>query len=198
MQSELWRVGEYQVSGAANTICLEGAEPVKLPPRLIDTLLYFARHAGEVISRKELVENVWNRSVVTDQTVTQNIFELRKFLRGGRNRLHTQEYILTIPKRGYQLVVDAQMISCPEVSCLDDSTLASDEAVVDVTAPESVAETVAHTPTSESLQTASEEKAPNSSEKFEDGGTPKKRGFKKFVKSFWLDENSAGFKRAAY
>lgn len=64
MQSELWRVGEYQVSGAANTICLEGADPVKLPPRLIDTLLYFARHAGEVISRKELVENVWNRSVV--------------------------------------------------------------------------------------------------------------------------------------
>ena len=95
MQSELWRVGEYQVSGAANTICLEGADPVKLPPRLIDTLLYFARHAGEVISRKELVENVWNRSVVTDQTVTQNIFELRKFLRGGRDRLHAQEYILT-------------------------------------------------------------------------------------------------------
>ena len=86
MQSELWRVGEYQVSGAANTICLEGADPVKLPPRLIDTLLYFARHAGEVISRKELVENVWNRSVVTDQTVTQNIFELRKFRLFGNYR----------------------------------------------------------------------------------------------------------------
>lgn len=196
MQSELWRVGEYQVSGAANTICLEGADPVKLPPRLIDTLLYFARHAGEVISRKELVENVWNRSVVTDQTVTQNIFELRKFLRGGRDRLHAQEYILTIPKRGYQLVVGAQLISSQ-----DGSTSAADNVIVgaaDETSEENAAPAT-QIVLAESQQAATESKASAGDEKPEDNGeSPKKRGFKEFVKSFWLDENSAGFKRAAY
>ncbi len=197
MQSELWRVGEYQVSGAANTICLEGADPVKLPPRLIDTLLYFARHAGEVISRKELVENVWNRSVVTDQTVTQNIFELRKFLRGGRDRLHAQEYILTIPKRGYQLVVDVQMISSLEGS----TSAAENNAIEDATSetPEETAKIAEKIAPPDSQQAPSESKAPSDADKPEDNSeSPKKRGFKEFVKSFWLDENSAGFKRAAY
>lgn len=191
MQTELWQVGEYRVSGAANTICLHGEEPVKLPPRLIDTLLYFARHAGEVISRKELVDNVWNRSVVTDQTVTQNIFELRKFLRGGRDRLHVKEYILTIPKRGYQLVVSAELIND-----LKNPSLAK-SASAETTSLEQSHETLVDAVTDPEQEPCASS-TPKIKTKFEDGGNPKKSGFKDFVKSFWLDENSAGFKRAAY
>lgn len=104
MLGEIWKIGDWSVFPAENTLRRDGSE-VKVPPRLMDALIFFARHPDHVISRTELVAHLWNRSVVTDQTVTQNIFELRKALRDGRGRQEAPEYIATVPKRGYQLVV---------------------------------------------------------------------------------------------
>ncbi len=104
MLGEIWKIGDWSVFPAENTLRRDGRE-VKVPPRLMDALIFFARHPDHVISRTELVAHLWNRSVVTDQTVTQNIFELRKALRDGRGRQEAPEYIATVPKRGYQLVV---------------------------------------------------------------------------------------------
>lgn len=109
MLGEIWKIGDWSVFPAENTLRRDGSE-VKVPPRLMDALLFFARHPDHVISRTELVAHLWNRSVVTDQTVTQNIFELRKALRDGRGRQEAPEYIATVPKRGYQLVVDAELL----------------------------------------------------------------------------------------
>ena len=106
MLGEIWKIGDWSVFPAENTLRRDGSE-VKVPPRLMDALIFFARHPDHVISRTELVAHLWNRSVVTDQTVTQNIFELRKALRDGRGRQEAPEYIATVPKRGYQLVVGA-------------------------------------------------------------------------------------------
>lgn len=83
MLGEIWKIGDWSVFPAENTLRRDGSE-VKVPPRLMDALIFFARHPDHVISRTELVAHLWNRSVVTDQTVTQNIFELRKALRDGR------------------------------------------------------------------------------------------------------------------
>lgn len=105
MLGEIWKIGDWSVFLAENTLRRDGSE-VKVPPRLMDTLIFFARHPDHVISRTELVAHLWNRSVVTDQTVTQNIFELRKALRDGRGRQEAPEYIATVPKRGYQLVLE--------------------------------------------------------------------------------------------
>lgn len=83
MLGEIWKIGDWSVFPAENTLRRDGSE-VKVPPRLMDALIFFARHPDHVISRTELVAHLWNRSVVTDQTVTQNIFELRKALRDKR------------------------------------------------------------------------------------------------------------------
>lgn len=109
MLGEIYKIGDWSVFPAENTLRRDGSE-VKVPPRLMDALIFFARHPDHVISRTELVAHLWNRSVVTDQTVTQNIFELRKALRDGRGRQEAPEYIATVPKRGYQLVVDAELL----------------------------------------------------------------------------------------
>lgn len=73
MLGEIWKIGDWSVFPAENTLRRDGSE-VKVPPRLMDALIFFARHPDHVISRTELVAHLWNRSVVTDQTVTQNIF----------------------------------------------------------------------------------------------------------------------------
>lgn len=67
MLGEIWKIGDWSVFPAENTLRRDGSE-VKVPPRLMDALIFFARHPDHVISRTELVAHLWNRSVVTDQT----------------------------------------------------------------------------------------------------------------------------------
>lgn len=126
MPGEIWKIGDWSVFPAENTLRRDGSE-VKVPPRLMDALIFFARHPDHVISRTELVAHLWNRSVVTDQTVTQNIFELRKALRDGRGRQEAPEYIATVPKRGYQLVAGAELLRCAqEEELAQDSDISAD------------------------------------------------------------------------
>ncbi|XEG67170.1 lysine decarboxylation/transport transcriptional activator CadC [Edwardsiella tarda] len=101
MQEQTFRVGEWLVLSADNKITREGRVLV-LEPRLIDMLSYFAHHPDTVLSRDELIDNVWKRNIVTNHVVTQCISELRKYLKDGRTE--APEYIVTVPKRGYKLV----------------------------------------------------------------------------------------------
>ncbi len=103
------RVGEWLVTPSVNQISRKGRQ-LTLEPRLIDLLVFFARHPGEVLSRDELIENVWTRNVVTNHVVTQSISELRKSLKDGDDV--SLEYIATVPKRGYKLTVP--VIWCTE------------------------------------------------------------------------------------
>lgn len=100
MQQPVVRVGEWLVTPSVNQISRPGRQ-LTLEPRLIDLLMYFARHPGEVLSRDELIDNIWMRNIVTSHVVTQSISELRKSLRDGGDS--NAEYIITVPKRGYQL-----------------------------------------------------------------------------------------------
>lgn len=98
------------VTPSVNQISQNGRQ-VTLEPRLIDLLVFFARHPGEVLSRDELIDHVWTRNVVTSHVVTQSISELRKWLKDGDDG--SMEYIATVPKRGYKLMV-------PVIWCADE------------------------------------------------------------------------------
>lgn len=100
MQQPVFHVGAWLVTPAINQISKPGHVHT-LEPRLIDLLVFFAQHPDVVLSRDELIDNVWKRNIVTGHVVTQSISELRKCLKcdGEKN----QEYIVTVPKRGYKL-----------------------------------------------------------------------------------------------
>ena len=85
---------------------------VSVEPRLVNLLRFLAQHSGEVFCRDELIKHVWDGAFVTDQVVTQSIFELRKILRDGR--LDNARYLVTVPKRGYKLVADTKLINFEE------------------------------------------------------------------------------------
>lgn len=82
---------------------------VSVEPRLVNLLQFLAQHSGEVFCRDELIKHVWDGAFVTDQVVTQSIFELRKILRDGR--LDNARYLVTVPKRGYKLVAETQIVN---------------------------------------------------------------------------------------
>ena len=109
MQEPVFRVGEWLITPADNRISRNGHQRT-LEPRLIDMLQYFAQHPDVVLSRDELIDNIWKRNIVTNHVVTQCISELRKYLKNGDQ--DSPEYIITVPKRGYKLT--APVMWCEE------------------------------------------------------------------------------------
>ncbi|HBC5825668.1 TPA: lysine decarboxylation/transport transcriptional activator CadC [Escherichia coli] len=118
MQQPVVRVGEWLVTPSINKISRNGRQ-ITLEPRLIDLLIFFAQHSGEVLSRDELIDNVWKRSIVTNHVVTQSISELRKSLKD--NDEDSPAYIATVPKRGYKLIVPVIWYSTPIPEIIPDT-----------------------------------------------------------------------------
>src|SRR5437763_12746732 len=80
---------------------LRGDETVRLTPKESETLLALVRGGGRVMSKEELLKEIWPDTFVEEATLAQNIFTLRKALAkwGGG-----QQYIETVPRRGYKFV----------------------------------------------------------------------------------------------
>ena len=101
MSESVFEIHDWTLSVDDNMLCRPDRE-VYLEPRLVNLLRFLASNAGIVFGRDCLINEVWDGAEVTDQVVTQSIFELRKILKDGRN--DAADYIVTVPKRGYKLV----------------------------------------------------------------------------------------------
>jgi DNA-binding response OmpR family regulator len=70
-------VGELRIEPAARRVFV-GDEEVQLTQREFDVLVFLARHPGQVFSRNQLMDAVWQYSFYTDtSTVTVHIRRLR-------------------------------------------------------------------------------------------------------------------------
>ncbi|MDX2320336.1 MAG: lysine decarboxylation/transport transcriptional activator CadC [Moritella sp.] len=98
-----------------NKLYRQGRE-VTVEPRLVNLLSFLAQSPSEVFGREELIEHIWDGAIVTDQVVTQSIFELRKILKDGR--VDCERFIATVPKRGYTLVADTIELSSDDAHIL--------------------------------------------------------------------------------
>lgn len=76
---------------------------VTLTPKVFDTLLVLLENPGHVLTKKELMQQVWPDSFVEENNLAQNISILRKTL--GESK-QGEQYIQTVPKRGYRFVAD--------------------------------------------------------------------------------------------
>lgn len=94
-------VGEWTVEPSRNVIA-RNANEVRLEPRVMDVLVCLVRQAGRVVSKDELVAEVWEGRYVTDDVLTVSIYALRKAL-GDEAR--QPRYLETIPRRGYRWLV---------------------------------------------------------------------------------------------
>ncbi len=100
-----FRLGEWTVEPSLNRLT-NGEGSVQLEFKAMDVLLCLAERAGELVTRNELHDAVWQTEFVADNTLVKRIAQLREAL-GDDARSPT--YIETIPKRGYRLIsgVDA-------------------------------------------------------------------------------------------
>ena len=84
MSESVFEIHDWTLSVDDNMLCRPDRE-VYLEPRLVNLLRFLASNAGTVFGRDTLIYEVWDGAEVTDQVVTQSIFELRKILKDGRN-----------------------------------------------------------------------------------------------------------------
>ncbi|WP_045462508.1 winged helix-turn-helix domain-containing protein [Vibrio hyugaensis] len=115
---------------------------ITIDNRLSKLLEFLCLNPGLTHTRDELIEQVWGGSVLTDQVVTQAVFELRKVL-----KKHSQQecsYIVTVPKRGYRFDGEVKLekiaIQKPE-----DQVIEEEESQTEASKP--AIEAVEHRPT---------------------------------------------------
>jgi DNA-binding winged helix-turn-helix (wHTH) protein len=81
--------------------CLRtGDQEVHIRPKTFEVLCYLAQNAGRLVPKQELLETVWPKVTVCDDSLVQCIRELRQKLGDDDRRL-----IKTVSRRGYLLDV---------------------------------------------------------------------------------------------
>lgn len=82
--------------------CLQrNGTDVPLRPKSFEVLTYLVRHHGVLISKAELLDAVWPKVVVTEDSLIQCLIEIRKAL-GDCDK----QMIVTVPRRGYLFDMD--------------------------------------------------------------------------------------------
>ena len=93
---------------------LKGGRSVKIEPQVFDLLWYFACNAGQLISKDDIIENVWGGRIVSDAAISTRINGSRVAIGDSGNN---QRVIRTIPRRGFRFLAE---VSQPQSEPVDD------------------------------------------------------------------------------
>jgi predicted ATPase/DNA-binding winged helix-turn-helix (wHTH) protein len=96
-----YRFGRFVLRHAERQLLIDG-EPAPLGARAYDLLTALVQRRDRVVSKDELLELVWPKAVVEENTLQVHISALRKVL--------GQQAITTIPGRGYRLTVELEQV----------------------------------------------------------------------------------------
>ncbi|MGB5249699.1 MAG: winged helix-turn-helix domain-containing protein [Gammaproteobacteria bacterium] len=95
-----YKFGEFTLDTERGTLLKDGAE-IKLRPKSYKLLVYLLQRPGKLVSRDELMTAIWGQTVVTEDSITHCVIDIRKAIGDAE-----QQMIRTIPKRGYILELD--------------------------------------------------------------------------------------------
>ncbi len=94
----LYEFGNFQLNAQDKTLWRE-EELISLPPKVFDTLLVLVEKQGGVVTKDEILNEVWADTFVEENNLSQNIYTLRQVLGKDENG---KTFIETIPRRGYR------------------------------------------------------------------------------------------------
>jgi predicted ATPase/DNA-binding winged helix-turn-helix (wHTH) protein len=85
----------------AQQMLLDDGKPLRLGSRALDILMTLVEHAGQTISKEQLIARTWPDTVVDDGALRVHVAALRKALGDGRAG---RRYVAKNPGRGYTFV----------------------------------------------------------------------------------------------
>jgi DNA-binding winged helix-turn-helix (wHTH) protein/tetratricopeptide (TPR) repeat protein len=110
----LWRFERYEFDELRRSLRVDG-KPVDAEAKPLDILLQLLLHAGEVVTKEELLESVWPGVMVVDGSLATAVSKLRKAM-GDEN----SPVVVTVPRVGYRL---AAPVFCKTVAAPADPDL---------------------------------------------------------------------------
>ena len=90
-----FRFAGYTLDMTRGALC-NGEHAIELRPKSFEVLRYLVENAGRLISKDEIIRAVWSNVVVSDESLTRCISDVRAALADERQRI-----IKTVPRRGY-------------------------------------------------------------------------------------------------
>ena len=87
--------GEFVIDCDRGSLSRHGVD-IRLRPKSFAVLCHLAANAGRLVSKADLMQAVWGRTVVTDGSLTQCIIDVRRALGPDGPRM-----LRTVPRRGF-------------------------------------------------------------------------------------------------
>jgi DNA-binding winged helix-turn-helix (wHTH) protein len=101
-----FRVGDWLVEPELGRI-ERGEDVRRVEPKVMEVLAVLARSAGELLSKAEITDVVWQLPFISDNRLTGVIADLRRAL---EDDAANPRYVETIPTRGYRLIAPVQWL----------------------------------------------------------------------------------------
>jgi Tol biopolymer transport system component/DNA-binding winged helix-turn-helix (wHTH) protein len=104
-----YRFDGFRLDAGALMLYAEGTE-VSLPPKAVRTLVVLVEKQGLIISKADLIDEVWTDAIVEESNLAQYLYLLRKTL--GKMP-DGRPYIETLRRRGYRFNGAAEVVEAP-------------------------------------------------------------------------------------
>src|SRR6185436_9772334 len=105
-EKRLYEFGPFHLD-VHQHVLLRDREIVPLAPKALDLLIALVEQSGHVLSKDELLKQVWPDTIVEEANLSHHVFTLRKALEDDKNGA---KYIETIPRRGYRFVANVTAV----------------------------------------------------------------------------------------
>jgi adenylate cyclase len=106
-RSAVYRFGSFELDGAEYRLLRNGVE-VPLQLKAFETLCILVEHAGRLLTKDDLLRQLWPGTIVEENNLNKNISMLRKAL-GDCPSGHS--YIDTVPRVGYRFAAEVEQVS---------------------------------------------------------------------------------------
>jgi DNA-binding winged helix-turn-helix (wHTH) protein/tetratricopeptide (TPR) repeat protein len=88
-------------------------QPCKLEPQVFNVLLYLIEHRERVVTKDELLEQLWPNQFISEVTLNHRVMAARKAI-GDSGR--AQRCIKTVHGRGYRFIAEVRIVAPAEAS----------------------------------------------------------------------------------
>jgi DNA-binding winged helix-turn-helix (wHTH) protein len=94
-----YEFGPYAIDESLFELRFKG-QTVGMQPRAFELLLFLVKHRNRIVTKRELLNTLWDGTTVTDAAIRHTIKLARKALRQGDTR--EDNYIRTVHGRGFR------------------------------------------------------------------------------------------------
>ncbi len=110
-RKEIYEFGTFRLDISEHIFSsLDGAKTPSLPEKAFQTLCILVRNHGHLLTKQELLDQVWPDSYVEENNLDKCIHAIRNALNEKSSEVR---YIQTVRKHGYRFVADVRQVDAP-------------------------------------------------------------------------------------